>query len=73
MNYKQKSGYMLLGAGLLAIGIIIGRLIETRMEAQSVGVFEKISCREFELVERHRQQSNWLMERRQIKRTELLR
>ena len=50
MNCKQKSGYMLLGAGLLAVGIIIGRLIEARMEAQSVGVFEKISCREFELV-----------------------
>ena len=57
MNYKQKSGYMLLGAGLLAVGIIIGRLIEPRlkveprMEAESVGVFEKITCRELDLVD----------------------
>ena len=56
MNYKQKSGYMLLGAGLLAVGIIIGRLIETRMkveprmEAESIGVFEKVTCRELEVV-----------------------
>ena len=27
MNYKQKLGYMALGAGLLAIGIIIGQFI----------------------------------------------
>ena len=52
MNYKQKSGYMLLGAGLLAVGIIIGRLIEKRMEAQSVGVFDKVQCREFDLVDK---------------------
>ena len=52
MNYKQKSGYMLLGAGLLAVGIIIGRLIEPSMEAESGDVFEKIICREIELVDK---------------------
>ena len=52
MSYKQKSGYMLLGAGLLALGIIIGRLIEPSMEAESNGVFEKIICRELDLVDK---------------------
>ncbi|MDE0044207.1 MAG: hypothetical protein OXT74_19375 [Candidatus Poribacteria bacterium] len=52
MNYKQKSGYMLLGAGLLAVGIIMGRFIETRLKAESGGVFEKITCRELDLVDK---------------------
>ena len=51
MNYKQKSGYMLLGAGLLAVGIIIGRLIEPSVGAGSNGVFDKIQCRELEVVD----------------------
>ena len=51
MNYKQKSGYMLLGAGLLAVGIIIGQLIEPDMETDLNGVLEKIRCRELEVVD----------------------
>ena len=30
MNHKQKLGYMALGAGVLAIGIIIGQVIQHR-------------------------------------------
>ena len=35
MNYKQKLGYMAIGAGILAIGIIIGQIITPDIEAQS--------------------------------------
>ena len=51
MTHMQRSGYMFLGAGLLALGIIIGRMIETRTVVQSDGVFEKIQCRELEVVD----------------------
>ena len=37
MNYKQKLGYMALGAGILAIGIIIGQVVTPDIEAQSNG------------------------------------
>ena len=46
MNHKQKLGYMLLGAGILAVGIIIGQAVTPDIEAQSNGVFDKIQCRE---------------------------
>ena len=45
MNYKQKLGYMALGAGILALGIIIGQVITPDIEAQNNGVFDKITCR----------------------------
>ena len=51
MNYKQKLGYMALGAGIMAIGIIIGQVITPNIEAQSNGVFDKITCRELEVVD----------------------
>ena len=50
MNYKQKLGYILLGAGIMAIGITIGQFITPNIEAQNNGVFEKITCRELEVV-----------------------
>lgn len=50
MNYKQKLGYTLLGVGILAIGIIIGQVITPDIEAQSDGVFDKITCRGIEVV-----------------------
>ena len=53
MNYKQKLGYMALGAGILALGIIIGQVITPDIEAQSNGVFEKIQCRELEVVDKN--------------------
>ena len=46
MNHKQKLGYMALGAGILAVGIIIGQVITPNIEAQSDGVFDTIMCRQ---------------------------
>ena len=51
MNYKQKLRYTLLGAGIMALGIIIGQWGTPNIEAQSKGVFDKITCREFEVVD----------------------
>ena len=50
MNHKQKLGYTLLGAGILAVGIIIGQFVTPNIEAQHNGVFDKITCRELEVV-----------------------
>lgn len=44
MNHKQKLGYMILGAGIMAVGIIIGQVITPGIEAQSNGVFGEIQC-----------------------------
>ena len=52
MNHKQKWGYMALGAGILALGIIIGQFVTPDIEAQSNGVFDKITCREIEVVDK---------------------
>ena len=51
MNYKQKLGYMGLGAGILAIGIIIGQVVTPNIEAQNNGVFDRISCRGLEVLD----------------------
>ncbi len=51
MNHKQKLGYMALGAGILALGIIIGQFVTPNIEAQSNEVFDKITCRELEVVD----------------------
>ena len=52
MNHKQKLGYTLLGAGILAIGIIIGQIITPDIEAQSNGVFDEITCRSLRIVDK---------------------
>ncbi|MDE0043115.1 MAG: hypothetical protein OXT74_13845, partial [Candidatus Poribacteria bacterium] len=52
MNHKQKLGYMAIGAGVLALGIIIGQFVAPDIEAQSNGVFDKITCRELEVVDK---------------------
>ena len=52
MNHKQKLGYMALGAGILALGIIIGQVVTPDIEAQSNGVFDKITCREIQVVDK---------------------
>ena len=44
MNHKQKLGYTLLGAGIMAIGIIIGQWGTPDIEAQSNGVFDEVVC-----------------------------
>ena len=51
MNHKQKLGYTLLGAGIMALGIIVGEFVTPNIEAQSNGVFEKITCRELYVVD----------------------
>lgn len=50
MNSKQKLGYTLLGAGVMAVGIIIGQIITPDIKAQSNGVFDEIACRELSVV-----------------------
>ena len=52
MNHKQKLGYILLGAGIMAVGITIGQFVIPNIEAQSNGVFDKITCREIEVVDK---------------------
>ena len=52
MNHKQKFGYMALGAGILAVGIIIGQFVTPNIEAQSNDVFNKITCREIEVIDK---------------------
>lgn len=51
MNHKQKLGYMALGAGVLALGIIIGQWVTPNIEAQHNGVFDKITCRKLWVVD----------------------
>ena len=53
MNYKQKLGYMALGAGILALGITIGQLITPNIEAQQNGVFNEITCRQLTVVDQN--------------------
>ena len=51
MNHKQKLGYMALGAGILALGIIIGQFVTPDIAAQSNGVFDEITCRGLSVVD----------------------
>ena len=53
MNHKQKLGYTLLGAGIMALGIIIGQFSTPDIEAQSNGVFDKVICHRLEVVDKH--------------------
>ena len=53
MNHKQKLGYTLLGAGIMVVGIIIGQFVTPDIKAQSNVVFDKVVCREFEVVDEH--------------------
>ena len=51
MNHKQKLGYMALGAGIMALGIIIGQWGTPDIEAQSNGVFDEVKCRRLTVVD----------------------
>lgn len=51
MNNKQKLGYMALGATILAVGMAIGQWVTPNIEAQHNGVFDKITCRELQVVD----------------------
>ena len=50
MNHKQKLGYMALGAGIMALGIIIGQFVTPDIEAQNNGVFDEITCSKLTVV-----------------------
>ncbi len=52
MNYKQKLGYMFLGAVILALGIIVGQVITPDIEAQNNGVFDSITCRSLTVLDK---------------------
>ena len=52
MNHKQKLGYMALGALILAVSITIGQFVTPNIEAQNNGVFDKVVCRELEVVDK---------------------
>ena len=51
MNNRQKLGYMVLGAVVLAVGIAIGQFMTPNIEAQNNGVFDTITCRKIEVVD----------------------
>ena len=52
MNHKQKLEYMLLGAGIMAVGIIIGQVVTPDIDAQNNGVFDYITCRGLTVVDK---------------------
>ena len=52
MNHKQKLGYMVLGAGILAVGIMIGQFVTRDIEAQSNSVFDEIICRKLIVIDK---------------------
>ena len=51
MNYKQKIGYTLLGAGLMLVGLAVGVIVSPRLLSPSNVVFDKVQCRELEVVD----------------------
>lgn len=51
MNYKQKIGYTLLGAGLMLVGLVVGSTVLPSLIAPSQKVFDKVQCRELEVVD----------------------
>ena len=53
MSHKQKLGYTLLGAGIMAIGITIGQFITPSIEARNNGVFDKVVCREIMVMDKN--------------------
>lgn len=53
MNYKQKLGYTVLGAVIMAVGIAIGQFSTPNIEAQSNGVFDDIRCYGLTVMNKH--------------------
>ena len=51
MNHKQKLGYIVWGAVIMLVGIGIGAVVSPPLIAQREGVFDKITCREIEVVD----------------------
>ena len=51
MNHKQKLGYTVLGAVIMLVGIGIGSILSPPLIAQRNGAFDKIICRELEVID----------------------
>ena len=51
MNHKQKLGYMAIGVGIMALGIIIGQFVTPDIEAQPNGVFDEIVCKKLSVID----------------------
>ena len=56
MNNRQKFGYTLLGAGIMAVGITIGQFITPPIEAQNNRVFDEVVCSKLTVVNREGKQ-----------------
>ena len=52
MNYRQKLGYMALGAGILVLGIAIGQWTTPNIEAQNNSVFDEITCQSLKMLDK---------------------
>ena len=52
MNHKQKLGYIVLGAAIMAVGITIGQFVTSNIEAQLNGVFDEIQCSKLTVVDK---------------------
>ena len=53
MNHKQKLGYTLLGAGIMAVGITIGQWVTPDIKAQNNSVFDEIRCSKLTVVDKN--------------------
>ena len=51
MNYKQKFGYITLGAAITVIGMVVGSVIAPPLVAQHNGVFDEVKCRQLIVVD----------------------
>lgn len=51
MNYKQKLAYMVLGAAILALGIVIGQFLTPEIEAQNNDLFDEVRCSKLTVVD----------------------
>lgn len=51
MNHKQKLGYALLGAAVMAIGMTIGQFTTPNIEAQNNSVLDEIVCKKITVVD----------------------
>ena len=52
MNHKKKLGYIGLGAVIMLIGLGVEATLTPQLVAQHNGVFNKITCEEFEVVDK---------------------
>lgn len=53
MDFKQKLGYIILGAVIMLVGIWVGSLVSPPLIAQGDGVFGEIKCAGLTVVDEH--------------------